>query len=57
MQEKAKFKVYKREPDEIFYRENSTKLSSRKNRTQRIIFKKVDGVYFTRSLGNPKRKV
>jgi hypothetical protein len=39
VQEKAKFKVYKREPDEIVFRENLTKLSSRKNRTRKIIFK------------------
>jgi hypothetical protein len=54
VQEKAKFKVYKREPDEIVYRENSTKLSSRKDRTRRnfpeggtrrIIFKEVPKNY------------
>jgi hypothetical protein len=52
VQEKAKFKVYKREPDEIVYRENSTKLSSRKNRTRRIIFKEVPKNYLQ---GGPEK--
>jgi hypothetical protein len=49
VQEKAKFKVYKREPEEIVYRENSTKLSSRKNRTRKNYPQKGPEKLFLRS--------